>query len=124
MRYRSNNYNLAYAIRETVPPRRFAALVRNLPQRHELSHARKNLIEPNHNFGSPNSVLFERHKLDEADHYALFPRKLPKVNDLIFIKSAQQYAVDLYRTKPRPPRRAHTRQHALIPIRHTRDASK
>src|SRR3981189_1422636 len=124
MRYRSDNSNLAQAIGEAISPRRFAALVRNLLQRQILRHARENLIERNHNFRSPNAILFERHEFDEAHHYPLFPRELPKVNDLIFIEAAQQHAIDLYRIEPRLPGCANSRQHALVSIRHARDARK
>src|SRR6266481_10063822 len=96
MRYRSDNSNLAQAIGEAISPRRFAALVRNLLQRQILGHTRENLVECYHNLRSPNAVLFERHEFDEAHHHSLFPRELPKVDDLIFIEAAQQHAIDLY----------------------------
>ena len=49
---------------------------------------------------------------------------ISKRNDLIFIEAAQQHAIDFHRIEPRPPRRAHSRQHALVSIRHARDARK
>src|SRR5258708_18033782 len=124
MRHRRDDSNLASAIGEAISPRRFTALVRNLLQRQIVRHARENFIERNHNLRSPNAVLFERHELDEAHHHPLFPRELPKVNNLIFIKAAQQHAIDFYRIEPRLPGCTDARQNALVAIRHTRDARK
>src|ERR1700675_3816585 len=124
MRHRGDDSKLAHAIREAISPRRFAALVRNLLQREILRHARENLVERNYNFRSPNAIFLQRHEFDEAHHHSLFPRELSKVNDLILIEAAQQHAIDFYRIEPRLPRCAYSRQHALVSIRHTRDARK
>src|SRR6202795_286613 len=124
MRHRRNDSKLAHAIGKAISPRRFAALVRNLLQRQILRHARENLVERNYNFRSPNTVLFERHEFDEAHHHPLFPCELSEVNDLIFIESAQQHAIDFHRIEPRLPRCANSPQHALVSIRHTRNARK
>src|ERR1700674_869968 len=124
MRHRRYDSKLAHAIGKAISPRGFAALVRNLLQREILRHARENLVERNYNFRSPNTVLFERHEFDETHHHPLFPRELSKVSDLIFIEAAQQHAIDFYRIEPRLPRCADSRQHALVSIRHTRDARK
>src|SRR5258708_21055882 len=123
MPHRRDDSNLTHAIGEAIPTRRFAALVSNLLQRQILRHARENLIERNHNFRSPNAVLFERHEFDESHYHALFPRELFEVNDLIFIEAAQQHAIDFYRIKPRPPGCADSSQHALEATPHGPDAT-
>src|SRR5258708_4654700 len=124
MRHRRDDSKLAYAIGEAISPRRFTALVGNLLQRQELCHARENLIERNHNFRSPNAVLFERHELDEAHHHPLFPREFSKVTDWIFIEAAQKHEIDFYRIEPRLPRCTNSRKHTLESIRHARNARK
>src|SRR3982074_2917493 len=90
MRHRGNDSNLAHAIGEAIAPSGFATLVRNLLQRHKLRHARKNLVQRDHNLRSPNPIFFERHKLDEAHYHLLFTGKLSEVCDLIFIEPAKQ----------------------------------
>src|SRR6202140_1944119 len=124
MRHGSDNSNLDDAIREAIPPRCFALSVGNLLERHKLSHARKNFIQGDYDYWRPNAIFFERHELDEAHHHMFFARELSEVGDLIFIESAQQHAVDLYRIDPRLPRCAHPGQNDFESIGNPGDASE
>src|SRR5271165_5797920 len=75
MRHWRNDADFSNSIVEAIPPRRFAAPVRNLNQRPIFPHSLQDFIERNHDVRRPDPVLFKRHELDEAHDHAFFARE-------------------------------------------------
>ncbi len=105
-----------------ITPRRLAALVLDLDQRPELCHLLEDLFERDHHFRRPHAVFFQRHEFDEAQHHAFFACELSEGDDLVFVESAQQHAIHLYRIKSRRFRGADSGEAAFISVLHARDA--
>src|SRR5213075_1757779 len=97
MRNRSDDANFSNSIFEGVASRRLAScMLRKRLERLEFGELRHNLIECDHNLGVPNTIFFERHKLDEADDHTLIAGEPAEFDDLIFVEAAQQHAVHLH----------------------------
>src|SRR3954467_364189 len=83
MRNRRDDADLTDAVIEPKAARRFAALMFDFDQRPELLHLAENLVKRDHDFRRPHPVFFQRHELDEAQHYTFFARKLSEWDDLV-----------------------------------------
>src|SRR5581483_1604469 len=113
---RRNNADFTAAIVKAVAPGRLATRMGNLHQRPKLGHALHNFMQRHHHFRRPQAILFQGHELDEAHHYALFTGELAEWNDLIFVKSAHQNTVDLYRLQAHAFGGANPSQHVVKPV--------
>ena len=99
-------------------------MLADLAQRHELSHARENFVERDHDLRRPHAIFFQRHELDEAHEHAFFAREAAEGGDLVVIEAAQQNAIDLHRIQPGALRGANSCQHALVGVGHAGDAGE
>src|SRR5580765_1346770 len=101
MRHGRNDANLTQAIIEGITPRRLTGLVGKLADGTESVQLFQNFIHGDDDVRRPDAVFFQRHEFDEANNHALFPREARKFNDLVFIESAQENAVDFDWLQPR-----------------------
>src|SRR6185312_3842869 len=109
---------------EAVAAGGFAAGMRNFHQWPVFAHAVQDLIERDHGIGRPDPVFFERHELDEAHHHAFFAREHAERDDLVFVESAHQHAVDFHRPQTHAAGFTDTGQHVVISVRHAGDAGE
>src|SRR5882757_9979692 len=97
MRDGCDDADFSFAVVEGITPRGFAGLIRKLANGAELIELFQNFVHRHHHLGRPHAVLFQRHEFDETDDNAFLAGKAGKLDDLIFIESAQKNAVDLDR---------------------------
>src|SRR5882724_3947001 len=114
MRYRSDNTDLALAVVKCITPRGLAGSVGKLAYGPELVQLFQDLVHGDHDVRRPYAILFQRHELNKAHHHAFFTREAGELNNLIFIKAAQQHAVDLDRLQSGALGRANSGQDAFI----------
>ena len=83
-----------------------------------------NFVERDYRVRRPDAVFFERHEFDEADDHAFFAREHAERDDLVFVESAHQHAVDLHRPQTRAAGCANAGQHVVVSVGHARDAGE
>src|SRR5260221_3555287 len=89
-----------------------------------FGHAAHDFVERYDSFGRPDTVFFQRHKLDEPYCHSFFAREHAEGNDLIFVEAAHQYAVDLDGPEPGAACRSNACQDMVKSTRHASDAGK
>src|SRR5438477_541268 len=82
MRNRRNDSNLADTIVKAITPRSLAPLMRNFYQRPIFGHTTQNFIQSDDRLGRPDPIFLQRHELNKAHDYALFPGEHAKRNNL------------------------------------------
>src|SRR5436190_7728372 len=122
VRNRGDDSDLADAVVETIAAGGLTAGARNLDQRPVLAHALEDFIERDHGRRRPYAIFFERHELDEADHHAFFTREHSERNDLIFVESAHEPAIDFERPETGATCGANSGEHVVVTSGHARDS--
>src|ERR1700704_5520955 len=95
MRDGRDDANFAFAVVEGITPCSLAGFIRQLAHGTELVELLQNFVHRHHHLRRPYTVFFERHEFDKTDNDAFLTREAGKFDDLIFIESAEKYAVNL-----------------------------
>src|SRR5437016_1294949 len=124
MGHGGDDANLTHAIIKNIAACGFAAIMGDFDQRPVFGHAAQNLVQRDHDIRGPDPVFFQRHELDETQHYAFFPGKPAEGDDLVFVEATHQDAVDLHRSQTGTLSSTNSRQHAVESVGNAGDAGK